>query len=114
MRVKLRALRSLALSLPAGLGGACGDNLRGEPVDAVLPHEASVDSFMGGTLFGEPCEQPPFPEIGGCHVGEGACNDEDGGAVCRPWCYLGGMPQCAMRGGVEHVTDRGACVCVPQ
>ena len=39
---------------------------------------------------------------------------EQAGAVCRPWCAIGGVAQCAARGGNEHVTDRGACVCVPR
>lgn len=109
----MRAPRALAFAL-AGLGAGCGDNLPGAPVDAPRPHEAAVDAFMGGTLFGEPCVQPPFPEIGGCHRGEGACHDEAGGSVCRPWCSAGGVSQCAMRDGVEQATDRGACVCVPR
>jgi hypothetical protein len=114
VRPTKRALLALALASPAGLGAACGDNVRGEPVDALRPREAGVDAFMGGTLFGEPCVQPPFPEIGACHLGEGACHDEAGESVCRPWCHVGGVSQCAMRGGLEQVTDRGACVCVPR
>jgi hypothetical protein len=105
-------MKSLVLAV-AALGAACGDNRAGDP-DAALPFlEASVDSFIGGTLFGEPCLQPPFPEIGTCHLGEGACNDEAGGPVCRPWCHVEGVAQCMARQGVEHITDRGACVCVP-
>jgi len=69
----VRALAALALALPAGIGAGCGDNRAGEPADAPILHEASVDAFMGGSLFGEACTQPPFPEIGGCHLGEGAC-----------------------------------------
>ena len=109
----LATMRIFALAIPAGLGAACGDNLRGELVDAASMREAGVDAFAGGTLFGEPCVQPAFPEIGTCHLGEGACHDESEGSVCRPWCHLEGMPQCAARSGIEVVTDRGACVCVP-
>jgi len=110
----VRALAALALALPAGIGAGCGDNRAGEPADAPILHEASVDAFMGGSLFGEACTQPPFPEIGGCHLGEGACHDEGAGAVCRPWCAIAGIPQCQLRGGVETITDRGFCVCVPR
>lgn len=103
----------LALAIWAGLGAACGDNVQVEPVDAAPMREVGVDAPVVGTLFGEPCVQPPFPEIGGCHLGEGACNDEPEGAVCRPWCHFGGVPQCMARGGVAFETDRGACVCIP-
>lgn len=68
----------------------------------------------GGDLFGEACTQPPFPEIGICHDGEGACHDEPGGSVCRPFCHAQGEPQCVGRDGIEQLTDRGACVCVPR
>jgi hypothetical protein len=85
---------------------ACGDNVPG--VDVLLTEEAAT-----GSLFGEACTQPPDPEIGICHDGEGACNDEAGGSVCRPFCHVDGVPQCDARAGVELVTDRGACVCVP-
>ncbi len=89
------------------LACACGDN-RPTEVDAPLP------DTMGGDLFGEPCTQPPAPEVGICHEGAGACHDEAGGAVCRPFCHVAGVPQCASRNGIEVETDRGACVCVPQ
>lgn len=96
------------------VAAACGDNRTGI-ADAALPFlEASVDSFVGGTLFGEPCVQPPFPEIGACHDGAGACHDEGPEALCRPWCHVNGVAQCDPRGGVELITDRGACVCVPK
>jgi hypothetical protein len=74
---------------------------------------APVDAPVAVDLFGEPCTQPEFPAIGLCHEGEGACHDETGGSVCRPFCDTGGMPQCEGRGGVETETDRGACVCTP-
>jgi hypothetical protein len=93
---------------------ACGDNRRGID-DAALPLlEASVDALVSGNLFGEACVQPPFPEIGACHQDGGACTDEPGGSVCRPWCHVEGVAQCMPRGGVEQITDRGACVCVPR
>lgn len=79
---------------------ACG----GSPVPDAA--EAVVD------LFGEPCTQPEPPAIGLCHEGAGACHDETGGSVCRPFCDIGGE-RCADRGGVETETDRGACVCTP-
>ncbi len=108
-------MRAIAGWLALALGGAaCGDNVAGPIVDAAPMREAGTsDAFLGGTLFGEPCVQPEFPEIGVCHLGEGACHDEQDGPVCRPWCHLEGMPQCVARGGIERVTDRGACVCVP-
>jgi hypothetical protein len=87
---------------------ACGDDRPGA-VDAPIPEE---DAPVGD-LFGEPCTQPPFPEIGICHDGAGACHDEEGGSVCRPFCHVNGEPQCETLDGVEVVTDRGACVCVP-
>lgn len=87
---------------------ACGDDRPGV-TDAPLP----VDDILGGDLFGEPCTQVPAPEIGICHEGAGACHDEPGGSVCRPFCHVDGEPQCAARNGVEVETDRGACVCVP-
>lgn len=91
--------------LAMGLLVACGDN-NSIFIDAAAP-DAPTD------LFGESCEQPPFPEIGICHEGEGACHDEAGGSVCRPFCHVDGVAQCMARGGVEQDTDRGACVCVP-
>lgn len=90
---------------------ACGDDRTG--VDAVLPSGDAAGDALGGDLFGEPCTQPPAPEIGLCRDGAGACHDEPGGAVCRPFCHVQGQPQCTARDGVEVVTDRGACVCVP-
>lgn len=96
--------------LVAALG--CGDNRSGPQFDAALLFEAGLDA-QGGTLFGEPCTQPTFPAIGTCHEGEGACHDETGGPVCRPFCHVGGVSQCTARGGNEVLTDRGACVCVP-
>ena len=84
----------------------CGDDL------PVLLVDAAVDVPIGD-LFGELCTQPPFPEIGICHEGEGACHDEAGGSVCRPFCHVADEPQCAGRAGIEVETDRGACVCVP-
>lgn len=93
---------------------ACkGDNFPPPPADAQLQLEAGPDAPLGGDLFGEPCTQPPPPEIGLCRDGEGACHDEPGGSVCRPFCHVNGVPQCDARGGVETITDRGACVCVP-
>jgi hypothetical protein len=89
---------------------ACGDN-RGGGLDGGLAFDGGNDASLG--LFGEPCEQPPAPEIGICHEGEGACHDEPGGSVCRPFCDVGGESQCAARNGIETVTDRGACVCIP-
>jgi hypothetical protein len=80
--------------------------------DPPAPVDAGVDTIVVD-LFGEPCTQPEFPAIGLCHEGEGACHDETGGSVCRPFCDNGGMSQCAGRGGVETETDRGACVCTP-
>lgn len=90
---------------------ACGDDRPG--IDAPLPADAPPDVGATGDLFGEPCTQPPAPEIGICHDELGACHDEDGGAVCRPFCEIEGQAQCEGRNGVEVVTDRGACVCVP-
>lgn len=108
------AILVLALAIPAGLGASCGDNRPGdEIVDARPRRDAGADALTGGTLFGEPCEQPAFPEIGTCHLGEGACHDEPEGPVCRPWCHVAGVPRCMALGGIERVTDRGACVCVP-
>lgn len=71
-------------------------------------------------LFGEPCEQPPFPQIGGCRpdpkvVGgyAGVCID----GRCRPVCgtFDNGVSreQCCLRGGVERPDGRGACGCAP-
>jgi hypothetical protein len=86
---------------------ACGgDNRPG--IDVLITEEAAV-----GSLFGEACTQPPAPEIGICRDGEGACTDEPGGSVCRPFCHVDGVPQCEARLGIELITDRGACVCVP-
>jgi hypothetical protein len=98
--------------LPLVFVFGCGDNRPEGPVDAALVFEGGADA--GGGLFGEACTQPAFPEIGICHDGEGGCNDEAGGAVCRPFCHIDGEPQCEARGGVETITDRGACVCTPQ
>ena len=95
------------------LAAACGDDRPADPADAGLVFEAGPDSSLAGSLFGEPCTQPPFPEIGECHGGEGGCHDETGGPVCRPWCHVNGLAQCAARNGAEAITDRGACVCVP-
>lgn len=89
---------------------ACGDDRPGSDLPP-LP-DAPVD-VATGDLFGEACTQPPAPEIGICHDGLGACHDEPGGSVCRPFCDVEGQPQCASRDGVEVETDRGACVCVP-
>ena len=88
----------------------CGDDRAG--VDSGIfdtPAEASVQ----GDLFGEDCTQPPFPEIGVCRDGQGACHDEDTASRCRPFCTKDGVSQCTLRQGIEAVTDRGACVCVP-
>lgn len=90
---------------------ACGDDRPGS--DAPQAIDAPADAGATGDLFGEPCSQPPAPEIGICRDGLGACHDEEEGAVCRPFCTIGGQPQCEGRGGVEVETDRGACVCVP-
>lgn len=91
---------------------ACGDDRPGAGSDA-QSLDAPPDAGATGDLFGEPCTQPPAPEIGICHDGLGACHDEDGGSVCRPFCTIAGQPQCEGRQGVEVETDRGACVCVP-
>jgi len=99
--------------LVAGTIAACGDNRAGPPGDAALVFEAGADA-LGGTLFGEPCTQPPAPEIGICHEGEGGCHDEGAGSVCRPFCHVNGVAQCEARNGKESITDRGACVCVPK
>ena len=85
---------------------ACGDNVAG-------PDVLVIEDAAGGSLFGEPCTQPPAPEIGICRDGEGACNDEAGGPVCRPFCHIENVPQCEPRQGIEQITDRGACVCIP-
>jgi hypothetical protein len=95
--------------LLAALVCSCGDDRPGG--DGGLIFEAGTDA--GGDLFGEACVQPPFPEIGICHEGEGACHDEPAGPVCRPFCDVGEQPQCTARQGLESLTDRGACVCVP-
>jgi hypothetical protein len=93
---------------------ACGDNRPADPADATLPFDVGgPDVSLEGMLFGEPCTQPAFPEIGVCHDGAGGCNDEPGGSVCRPFCHANGVPQCSARSGVDRITDRGACVCVP-
>ncbi len=104
-------MKGLAVAI-ALAAGACGDNRPGAPVDAGLVVEAGGDA-IGGDLFGEPCTQPSAPAIGVCHDGEGACHDEAGGSVCRPWCHVGDTAQCEARGGIETTTDRGACVCTP-
>jgi hypothetical protein len=93
------------------LVAACGDDRLGADGGLSVP-DGTADT-LGGDLFGEACTQPPFPEIGICREGEGACHDEPGGSVCRPFCHVSGQPQCAARNGVEVETDRGACVCVP-
>lgn len=100
----MRAAVAVALAL---LG--CGGDDRPAPIDVALP-PADV---LGGSLLGEACTQPPPPEIGLCHEGEGACHDEPGGSVCRPFCHVGNVAQCAALGGIETITDRGACVCTP-
>lgn len=100
-------MRLLGLAL---LLCACGDNRDGG-LDGGLAIDGGDNPSLD--LFGEPCEQPPAPEIGICHMGEGACHDEAGGSVCRPFCDVAGVAQCAVRMGIETVTDRGACVCVP-
>ena len=87
---------------------ACGDDRPG--ADALI----AEDTLPTGDLFGEPCTLPPFPEIGLCRDGAGACHDEPGGAVCRPFCDVEGEPTCEARDGVEVTDDRGACVCVPR
>ena len=103
-----------AVVAAAALAGACGDDRPAEPADARLVVEAGAsDASLAGMLFGEPCVQPVFPEIGRCHDELGGCTDEPGGPVCRPFCHAGNAAECAARGGVERVTDRGACVCVP-
>jgi len=89
---------------------ACGDDR--PAIDAAVLPDLTSD-VLGGDLFGEPCTQPPAPEIGICRDGAGACHDEEGGSVCRPFCHVAGEPQCAARDGVERKTERGACVCVP-
>ena len=86
---------------------ACGDNAPGVDGGFVLADAA-------GSLFGEPCTQPPAPEVGICHDGQGACHDEPEGSVCRPFCHVEGQPQCASLDADEAITDRGACVCVPR
>lgn len=88
-----------------GVMVACGDN-RVAPDGLVVPDPV-------GALFGEPCTQPPSPEVGICHDGEGACHDESDGAVCRPFCDAGGLT-CDARSGDQQITDRGVCVCVPR
>ena len=93
---------------------ACGDNLPGKAVDASVVFDTAIDASLAGDLFGEACTQPPFPQIGVCHDGQGGCTDETGGSVCRPFCHVNGVPQCAARDGNEVITDRGACVCVPK
>jgi hypothetical protein len=94
---------------------ACGDNRAGIPLDAPLAidRDGEADGSVFGQLFGEPCTQVPAPEVGLCRDGQGACHDEPGGAVCRPFCSIAGAPQCEPRGGTAELTDRGACVCVP-
>jgi hypothetical protein len=94
------------------VAGSCGDDRDGPPRDAGLIVEAGPDA--SGSLFGEACTQPPAPTIGVCHGGDGACHDEPGGAVCRPFCAVDGEPRCDALGGLEAITDRGACVCVPR
>jgi len=90
----------------------CGDDHGGADAAAVVV-DTPAEATVAGDLFGDPCTQPPFPQIGVCRDGAGACNDEPGGSVCRPFCTREGMPQCMSRMGIELVTDRGACVCVP-
>jgi hypothetical protein len=99
-------MRQIALAL---LLCGCGDDRNG-PQDALVL-EAGTDA--SGDLFGEACVPPPPPEIGICHMGEGACHDETAGPACRPFCDLGGQPQCTARKGVEAGIEGGACVCVP-
>lgn len=90
---------------------ACGDNGGRDPVDLDAgPTDAPLDA-PEGDLFGEPCEQPPFPVVGLCHGEKGACHDEPGGSVCRPYCTVAGG--CEAIGGVEIIDDRGSCLCVP-
>ena len=96
-------MRALLLVL-----AACGDNIA--VFDA--PNQSDAPGTVG-SLFGEPCTQAPFPEIALCHEGLGACNDETGGSVCRPFCVFHGFDQCGVLGGKDITTDRGACLCVP-
>ncbi|HEU0036846.1 MAG TPA: hypothetical protein VFQ53_39825 [Kofleriaceae bacterium] len=105
-------IRSAMLAI--ALAACSGDNLPAPPGDARLEFEAGTDASIQGDLFGEPCTQPPAPEIGICHDGEGACHDEAAESVCRPFCHVDGVPQCGPRGGVETIDDRGSCVCVPK
>ena len=102
--------RAWWLSVALAIG--CGDDRAG--VDAAITlSDAPGEAAVTGDLFGDSCTQPAFPQIGLCRDGEGACTDEGEAAVCRPFCTREGMPQCAARMGVERVTDRGSCVCVP-
>jgi hypothetical protein len=103
-------MRLCAAVVVAAVG--CGDDRQGIDASIVVldtPAEATVQ----GDLFGEECTQPPFPQVGICRDGQGACNDEASGSRCRPFCTRDGVPQCMARQGIEVVTDRGACVCVP-
>jgi hypothetical protein len=102
------------LVLAASISVGCGDNRAGPAIDAGLAVDTGPDASLAGDLFGEPCTQPPFPQIGTCHDGQGGCTDETGGSVCRPFCHIDGVEQCMPRGGTQQITDRGACVCEPQ
>ena len=102
-------MRLCAAVIVATVG--CGDDRRG--VDAIVVTDTPAEATVQGDLFGEECTQPQFPQVGVCRDGQGACNDEASGSRCRPFCTLDGVPQCMARQGINFVTDRGACVCVP-
>jgi len=103
-------MRLCAAVIVATVG--CGDDRQG--VDAsIVVEDTPAEATVQGDLFGDDCTQPPFPQVGICREGQGACHDEASGSRCRPFCTLDGVPQCMARQGIEAVTDRGACVCVP-
>lgn len=84
------------------LVAACGDNQQG-PVPPEPPPSK---------LFGEPCETVPGADITPCHSEQGACVQEQGDYVCRPWCTT----DCEAIGGTEQSLPAGesgwlACVC---
>lgn len=98
---------------------ACGDDGREGMPDAGRDAGVAPDGQDPMGFFGEPCTVNPSPSVVViCHNGEGACHEENGTGVCRPFCYTTDIPQtetCSRRGGrcIDSEPSGSAYVCVP-
>lgn len=110
-------MRTVVAVLVAMTG--CGDDVTTTAPDATETTDATPTDGPTG-FFGEPCTVDKRTGVVVlCHSGEGACNEEGGIGVCRPFCYTVDIPQtetCKARGGVcvDSEPTGSAYVCVPK